>query len=256
MITDLTGKVSAMGGAMNVTILAEIEADVRLTLAAGSRLVMIQLRSGDEYSVAGPAQVQFGHDGLLGLSGVKPVKAASPLAKRGRDIRIMPGAVTQAGHIMRSGGTGNRIDLLTLTGTKTLETAPEFRWQSPTPESIHHFELTDDAGKTLVEREVEGAKLKLSEIRLRDGAAYTWEVSAKHQSGRVLRGVGDFRVVTADLRERVLSLQPVPGAPVSARVAFATWLAQEGLRDEARKYWRMLATERPGDVRLKALAQQ
>ena len=35
----------------------------------------------------------------------------------------------------------------------------------------------------------------------------------------------------------------------------AAWLEQQDLRDEARKYWRAAAAERPEDARLRALAQ-
>lgn len=256
MITDLTGRVSAPGSAGGVTILAEIEADTRLTLEAGARLVAIHLRTGDEYSVAGPSQVQFGRDGLRGLGGTQPVKRASPLAKGGADVRIRPGAVTQAAFVMRSGRTGNRITLLGLAGTRTLQDNPEFRWQAPAPGLKYRFELTDDSGRTLVESEVEGTAFTLTSVRLKEGASYTWEVSARPQDGRAYLGVGDFSVASAELQARAAALRPPPGAPVSARVAYAAWLSQMELRDEARKYWQTLAAERPDDARLRALARQ
>lgn len=256
MITDLTGRVSAPGTAGGVTILAEIEADTRVTLEAGARLVAIHLGSGDEYSVAGPSQVRFGRDGVHGLSGAKPAKRASPLAKGGADVRIRPGAVTQAAFVMRSGRAGNRIALLALSGTRTLHGNPEFRWQAPAPGLKYRFELTDDSGRTLVESEVEGTAFALTSMHLKEGARYTWEVSARLQDGRTYLGVGDFSVAAADLQARAAALWPAPGAPVSTRVAYAAWLAQMELRDEARKYWQALAAERPDDARLQALARQ
>ena len=44
--------------------------------------------------------------------------------------------------------------------------------------------------------------------------------------------------------------------PLSSRIAYAAWLDQMELKDEARKYWQTAATERPDDPRLKALAEQ
>ena len=41
---------------------------------------------------------------------------------------------------------------------------------------------------------------------------------------------------------------------MSELVAFALWLEQMDLKDEARKYWRMARAQRPGDSRLKTLA--
>jgi hypothetical protein len=37
-------------------------------------------------------------------------------------------------------------------------------------------------------------------------------------------------------------------------VAYAAWLEQVELRDEARKYWKVLSTERPEDKKLRELA--
>jgi hypothetical protein len=256
MITDLTGKVTAPGVRGGVTILAEIEADTRVVLESGARLVAIHLTSGDEYSVAGPAQVQFGSEGMRGLSGAKPVKRASPLAGGGQDIRIRPGAVTQAAFVMRSGSTANRITLLTLTGTKTLDRNPDFQWQAPAPGLTYRFELTDDSGRTLVDAEVEGTTFRLSSVQLKEGASYTWEVSPQPQQGRRVLGVGGFSVASADLIMRAKALRPPAGAPVSARVTYAAWLAQAELRDEAHRHWSVLARERPQDARLRALAQR
>jgi hypothetical protein len=59
-----------------------------------------------------------------------------------------------------------------------------------------------------------------------------------------------------DARAVAQALRPAASAPVSARVAYAAWLEQMELRDEARKYWRALSAERPGDEKLKALAAE
>jgi hypothetical protein len=56
------------------------------------------------------------------------------------------------------------------------------------------------------------------------------------------------------LRAEANALRPAAGSPVSERVAYAAWLVQAQLQDEARKYWRALSAERPEDERLKALA--
>jgi hypothetical protein len=51
-------------------------------------------------------------------------------------------------------------------------------------------------------------------------------------------------------------MRPASAAPVSERVVFAAWLEQAELKDEARKIWRALVSERPEDARLKELAAE
>ena len=43
---------------------------------------------------------------------------------------------------------------------------------------------------------------------------------------------------------------------LSTRVAYAAWLEQMELKDEAHKYWQAALSERPEDARLKALATE
>ena len=61
---------------------------------------------------------------------------------------------------------------------------------------------------------------------------------------------------SAELLAQAESLRPPADAPLSARVAYAAWLEGAELKDEARKYWKVAAAERPDDTRLKALAAQ
>ena len=67
---------------------------------------------------------------------------------------------------------------------------------------------------------------------------------------------GDFSIAPVELRARADTLRPAPNASVSERVAFAAWLEQMELRDEARKYWKALVAEWPEDNKLKSLAME
>lgn len=256
MVIDLSGKATAAGKA-EITILSEIAAEDRLQLEPGARLTAIYLKSGDEYTFTGPAQIQFRANEPQVVSGAKPQKRASPLRKGGKDVTIKPVSVTQAAFVMRSGRPTARIKLLTLSGTKTLDASPEFRWQEIEPGVKYRLELTDDTGKSLYETDVAGSSLKVpASIQLREGVGYTWELSARLGDGRRYVSAGDFSIAPADVRAQAEVLRPGRAAPVSERVAFAAWLEQMELRDEARKYWRALAQERPDDAKLRALAAE
>ena len=253
IVTDVSGKVTGPGP---VTILSEIRADARLQLEAGARLVTLYLKSGDEYTFSGPSQVQFRAAEPSALSGAKPQKRASPIGKGG-SVTIKPVGVAQAAFVMRSSRTTARIRLLSLSGTRTLESSPEFRWQAIEPGVNYRFELTDDTGRSLYESEVQATSLKLpASVTLKEGASYTWEVSARTPDNRRYVTAGDFTIAPAELRSQAQVLRPPSSAPVSDRVAYAAWLEQSELRDEARKYWQALAKERPDDEKLKALAAE
>lgn len=253
MVTDVSGRVTGPGP---VAILSEIAADARMQLDAGARLVTIYLKSGDEYTITGPAQVQFRANEPQVTSGAPPQRKASPLAKGG-NVTIQPVKVAQAAFVMRSSRVTARIKLLAPSATRTLDASPEFRWQAVEPGAKYRFELSDDTGRTLFESDVDDTTLRLPpSVALRPGGSYTWEVSARMPDNRRYVSAVDFTLASADLKAQAEALRPADGSPVSDRVAYAAWLEQMELRDEARKYWRALAAERPEDVRLKALAQE
>lgn len=253
LVTDVAGRVT---GPAPISILSEISSDTQLQLDPGARLVALYLKSGDEYTFSGPAHVHFGAEAPQTTKGVKPQKRSSTLGKSGY-VMIRPVNVSQAGFVMRGGRSTARIRMLSLSGTKTLDATPEFRWREIEPGARYRFEITDDTGRALYESELSETSLRLPEtVRLREGAGYTWEVSARAADGRRYVSAGDFSIAAAHLRAEAESLRPAPGAPVSERVAYAAWLEQRELRDEARQYWRALAAERPDDVRLKTLARE
>jgi len=259
MVTDLSGKAALQGvaGKGIITILSEIAAETQIQLDGGARLTVVYLTSGDEYTFTGPAQIHFRAAEPQVLSGAAPQKRASSLGKGGKGVIIKPVGVTQSTYVMRGGRPTARIKLLTLSGTKTLDASPEFRWQELEAGVAYRFELTDDTGKSLYEATVTGSGFRLpSSVQLREGVGYTWEVSARAPDNRRYVSAGDFTIATPELRADANALRPGAGTPVSQRVAFAAWLEQMELKDEARKYWRVLAAERPDDARLKSLAAE
>lgn len=60
--------------------------------------------------------------------------------------------------------------------------------------------------------------------------------------------------ISPEQRARIEAARPPADAPFSKRVAFAAWLQQLGLKDEARVYWKALAEERPDSRQLKKLS--
>ena len=259
MVTDLQGRAttSVDGRARDVTILAEIAAGTQLQLAAGATLVALYLDAGDEYIFKGPASIVFKPASPDVTSGARPEKRGASLGKGGNAIRIKPVGVAQGAMVMRSFNTGARIKLLNLYKTRTLDTQPEFRWQGLQPGTKYQIEIIDDTGRTVQEAQVESSAYKLpAGVTLKEGVPYTWEVSARLTDGRKYSSSADFALAPADVRAQADTLRPASSAPLSTRVAYAAWLDQMELKDEARKYWKAASAERPDDPRLKALAEQ
>jgi hypothetical protein len=259
MVTDLQGKATFAatdGKARDLTILAEIDAGAKVQLAAGATLVALYLDAGDEYVFKGPAAIEFRATGPEVASGAKPDKRSLSLGKGGKDVRIKPVGVTQGALVMRTVRPEARIQLLTLNKTHTLESSPEFRWTALESGVAYGFELADSTGKIVYEAKVEGTSLRLpAGTTLAIGVPYTWEVTARLPDGRKYSSSADFAIADAALRARAEALRPPASAPLSTKIAYAAWLDDAELKDEARKYWKEGSMQRPADARLKALAE-
>ena len=257
MVTDLEGKAVLMDDSRKpaVTILSEIRQDARVQIEAGGRLVAVYLGSGQSWEMKGPAVVLFRPQQPDAESGARPQARGNALSKGSKDIRIKPVTVAQAAIVMRSVKPNLKLNLLNPLGNKTLEERPTFAWKSLEPNIQYRFTLLDEAGRTLHETIVTTTSLTLpAQLQLTETATYTWMVSAQHPKGTTFSNASDFSLASADLRQQVEVLRPAANATFAERVAFAAWLEQMALRDEARKYWKAAAAERPDDPRLKVMA--
>lgn len=257
MVTDLEGKAVLLDDSRKpaVSILSEVRQDARIQIEAGSRLVAVYLGSGQSWEIKGPAVVRFRPPQPDAESGAKPKPLGNALSKGNQEIRIKPVAVAQAAIVMRSVKPSLKLRLLNPLGNKTLEERPTFAWASLAPNIPYHFALLDETGKTLYEATVPDTSLQLpAQLQLKEAATYTWMVSAQHPEGMNFSNASDFSLASAELRRQVEALRPAGNASFSERVAFAAWLEQMALRDEARKYWQAAAAERPDDPRLKVMA--
>jgi hypothetical protein len=188
-------------------------------------------------------------------SGTTPERRNLTLGKGGKVIRIKSVGMAQGAMVMRGIRTDARIQLLNLHRTRTLETRPEFRWTELQPGLKYAFELDDETGRMIFEGQVDATSMELpTGVQLQEGMPYTWQVSARLLDGRKYSSAAEFAVAPADLRAQAEALRPAASAPLSARIAYAAWLDQMDLKDEARKYWMAASAERPESSRLRALA--
>lgn len=267
MLTDVEGQVRLAGepGSGRLAILSDIRKDAQVQLDQGARMVAVYLKSGQEYECKGPALLRFTANQLESLSGNAPQLRGVVLSQSGGNVRIKPVRVIQAAVVMRDAkmakppsfalSMSTKIRMLGFDDTAILETNPVFNWQGVHPKATYQFTLLDAKGQAIVDQRVDKTSVSLPEkIRLQEGAEYRWQVKSKSGDGLEYSGEGSFRVASAAVREEVEKLRPAPEAPFADRVAFAAWLTQMELRDEARKLWKALSVERPDDRNLKSLA--
>jgi hypothetical protein len=253
MVTDVQGAVSIVhdGKAATATLAAELAPPARIELPAGSRLSVLDLASGDELVMTGPATATVRAGGIE----TAPPERLARKATRIGPVRVREGGLTQAAIVLRASPPIERLPLLTLYNTVTLETRPVFRWAAVEGVGPYRFELADDKGTVLHETRTQATELALPEgMALARERSYTWEVSARRPDGVRFATFGDFSVAAAATRDRAIALRPEAAAPVSAWTSYALWLDGQGLADEARAVWRRVANERPDDPVAKKLA--
>jgi len=256
MVTDVVGSatISAGGKSVRAAIAGEIESDAQLDVAAGASVTALYLDSGVEYIFKGPSRAVLKTSAPDNVQGEQPQKRQPTTGVR---LRVKPAGLSQGAMVMRSAGTAARIRMLSPVGSVVLETQPAFMWQELQAGIQYHIEISDDAGRMLYEAQVQGTTFQLPEaLQLKQGLPYAWSVSARLPNGRKYFSMGEFRVASAEMRDQVRAASPTPGADVATRVTHALWLEQVGLRDDARKLWRLLAAERPTDETLRNLAER
>lgn len=246
LVTDLTGKAVVLdkSGKHAVSILFRIDPNTKVRLDDNARMVVLYVRSNQEYEIQGPSTVRFKTIQPESIEGSKPSKRNILFGAESKSVRIDLVTVAQAAMVMR----GSEPALM-------LETHPEFHWKPAQPYPEYQFVLNDETGDVLLQTVVKGDSYKLaSTVNLDDKRMYAWRITALPQNKESYSVSGSFRIASAELRRMVESMRPRETAPPSEYVAFAIWLEQMKLKDEARKYWRMAAAKRPEAPQLADMA--
>lgn len=255
MVTDMEGRamITVAGRSTDVRILTDIEQGAQVQLTANSNMVVLYLADGSEYRMQGPSSVLFRADRPEVISGTALVRQAAPT---GAGPRVKPGGLGQGAIVMRSLGSV-RIRLLSASSTLVLDPQPLLQWVAPEPGLRYRIDIADDTGLSLHQARVDGTTFSVpAGLLTREGKAYTWEVTAPAPDGRRYSGRGEFGLAPAPLRAQVAAVRAQADSAVSSQVAFALWLEQQELRDEARKLWRDLARLRPDETELRAMAER
>lgn len=249
IVTDVQGTaLYGAAAAAPVSILSQLNAGDRVRLSPGARMAVLYYADGAQFDIRGP--------GAVALEANRPRPSdgavAEPRPTAGMPaVRLKSGGLVQGGMVMRS--VGLRI---VAPDALVLATQPELAWTDSRSEATYDVALINAAGTRMFQAETTARSANLPEnVRLEPGQTYAMEVSVRVRGARVQTARAEFKVAPEDLRVQARALAPASAdAPVAERVAFALWLDQNDLRDEARKWWSGLAQARPEQSALRERA--
>ena len=254
LVTEVTGKADVEGKGAIVTLM-EIPDGSRLNLSAGSSLTVVDLASGREFLLKGGRKYTIAEGGPKAMDGT--LIEAKPLpAKNIPELRIGKGKAAQATLVMRGLRETAVPLLLSPVRTAAITTTPTFRWNAVESAINYRLTLKVKDREPIWDVATRDTELSLPADRaLSAGQSYTWKIEAIGASGVLSDASTGFSVADASAMERLAKLKADGNAPFSRRVLYAAQLAESGAVTDAREAWKALASERPDDAVLRALAE-
>jgi hypothetical protein len=240
IVTDVQGGATyGSAVASPVSILSQLNAGDRVKLTSGARLAMLYYADGAQFDARGPGTVLLDAKRPRGAEGaiVEPRPAAG-----GAPVRLKSAGLVQGAVVMRN--IGLRV---VAPDPLVLSTQPELAWTDSRAEATYDVALIDASGTKVFQTTTNTRSVKLPDtVKLAPGQTYALQVAARVRDVGVQSARAEFKVAPDDLRKQAAALAPKSAeAPVAERVAYALWLDQNDLRDEARKWWAGLAQARP-----------
>jgi hypothetical protein len=247
MITDLKGDAwaSERGKQQKLTLLSYIETPVEVKVEPSTTLGVTYFTSGVQYSFEGPARVALDAQAPRVVEG-KPAQST----KVGPEKAIVGGVskdqwrrLQQATVVMRT--VKPSFAVVSPDKSLVLTREPEFEWTAAGEAKRFRLVVYGPDNKILHEATTEQTSLQPgSALKLEPGQSYRWKVEVLGVTTPA-RAVGTFTTEKEALRERMIASRPGVGAPLAARIFFATILEAEGYRTDARAEWKVLAREYP-----------
>ncbi len=253
LVTEAIGKVEMNGKAVGT--LAQIPDDARLQVAAGAKLVVVDLATGREYILAGPHVYTSSASGPKAADG-KPVPDKALPANNLAEVRVATGKLAQATLVMRGAPAARFPELVAPVRTAVVTLLPSMRWKPAASAVGYKLSLSRLDGSLVWELSTAQTEVTVpASHALQAGEPYAWRVEAMGPDGKLSDSSARFTVATAQAIANLELLKPEPDAPFNRKVLYAAQLREAGAVDEARRLWQALASERPDDRVLAAMAQ-
>ena len=247
VVTDVRGGATLGGAKAPVAMLSPLNAGERVGLAPGAAISVLYYSDGAQFDARGPGVM------VVEAAGPRSDDGASVTARSARDapkMRLAPTGLVQGAMVMRN--LGLRI---VAPEPQVLALRPTLAWTDSRTEAVYDAALIDRAGVRVFAVTTPERTVALPDsLSLRPGAAYAVEVTARVRGEAVQVARAEFVVTPDSLRIEARALAPSPNAEIAERVAYALWLDQNSLYDEARRWWAALAQARPDESALRARA--
>lgn len=254
MVTDLKGDAWAMeaGKPKKLALLGYLESPTEVKV--DGKIAITYFTSGVQYNFAGPARVAFEPQApkvMEGAAGdstkVTPEKSLGGGLSSDQWRRLQ-----QATVVMRN--VKSTFSVVSPDNTVVLDKDPEFEWTSAPGAKGYRLVIYGPDNSVLHEANTEQTALKSDAVALQPGKRYRWKVDARGAS-KPASAHGNFVLAEADTRDRLRAIKPPAGAPMGARVFYATLLEAQGHSYDARLEWKQLAKEYPNEPEIVARAK-
>lgn len=247
MVTDLKGGAwaSEHGKQQKLALLSYIESPVEVKVEPSSMLGVTYFASGVQYSVQGPARVALGAQAPRVIEGQPALstKLGPQKAIEGGLSKDQWRRLQQATVVMRT--VKPSFAVVSPDKSVVLTREPEFEWTAAGEAKRFRLVVYGPDNHILHETTTEQTALRPgSALKLEPGQRYRWKVEVLGVTTPT-RAVGTFTTENDALREQMIAKRPGVGAPLAARIFFATILEVEGYMADARAEWKALAREYP-----------
>lgn len=252
LVTDVSG-LAEVDGRGRLAIMAELPDGAALNVAAGAKVVTIDLGSGREY-VLRAGRYTIEKSGPAEVGGKAVASSALPAGKLPA-VKIATGKVAQATLVMRS--ARKTLAGLSPSNTAVSSLTPTLRWPETADATAYRISIKDMAGAQVFESTVTPRQSLVlpGSANLQAGGQYKWRVDVMRESQVLTVLNGEFSVLGASDIYRLGQFKAGEGAEFSRRALYAALLMEVGANDEAKTIWQALRAERPDDVALSKLAE-
>ena len=228
---------------VRLTLLRELQPGQILRLDPGSTFVVVFLPGGQVYEIAGAGRFRVQPKSVEALEGRTPRKRELPSPLQ--HLAVKPNDVSQGAVIMRGGTVSERVVLVRPSNAIASQQGLVFEWR-PVATTVYRFLLVDEHGNKTIEADVGEPRYELPRgLTLAEGKPYVWVVSARNQRGVTTESAAEFTILPSVQRNALEAARPATSAEFTERVVYALALEQRGLKEEAQRYWRELAGDRP-----------